>query len=447
VTTVDAGGFTGGLRVLADPTKDVTFTGGSGNDYFDFAAGLDTNDTVAGGAGRDTIAVTNANGLGVGNKISGVEVVQFDGATPLTFDQNLVPSVVAVNQNSTAAVTVNNFDTASSADFTKGVTVLNTGPLTVNVEGAVASITDQLNVTYGQSGPLPSSALQTVAGLNAGGLTAPNVETLNISVLADANGQTALGTGAINDPAIKTVTITGGATNEAFSLNNGTNNYGAGSAINKIDASTFAGDLRQGTGFADANAGISGDIAGEIIIGGKGDDVIRDGGRGPSNTPGDRITGGLGKDVFTFRDTVSSTGLPDATAPNGAFTAADLLNFTSILDLNLGGGTAGSFVDRLNLDLTFNNAGPAQIVTSTPTTITGGTFGAAVDALIATGALHNTGASGADLKAGLFTYNGENFLIANEAAAGATGYVPNDTVVIHTPGVTGTLNAEDILLS
>jgi hypothetical protein len=451
VSTLAAGGFAGALRVTADATKDVSFTGGGGNDFLNFAAGLDTNDTVVGGGGRDTVTVTNANGLGIGNHVSGVEVVQFDNPVPaaaIVFDQNNVPSVEAVNQNSASPLTVNNFDSASGADFTKGVTVLNTGPLTVNVEGAIGSITDQLNVTYGQNGPLPSSALQTVAGLTAGGLTAPNVETLNINVLADANGQTALGTGNIIDPAIKTITISGGATNEAFALNNASNNYGAGSAINKIDASTFVGDLRRGAGTGPSDVGISGDIRGETIIAGSGDDVIRDGGRDAPNTPGDKITGGAGKDVFLLGDTVSTSGLPNATVPNGAFTADQLLNFTSLLDLDLGGGGPGSFVDRLNMDVTFNFNGIAQIVSSAPAPINGATFGAAVNSLIAAGGdLHNTGASGTALKAGLYAYNGEEFLIANEASAAATGYVPGDTVVLHVPNVAGTLNAEDIILT
>ncbi|AUB78983.1 hypothetical protein BBH56_07655 [Spiribacter roseus] len=58
VTTFDAEDFSGDLTLTASQDANLSITGGSGDDTFDFAAKLDKNDTVEGGSGDDQIDMT-----------------------------------------------------------------------------------------------------------------------------------------------------------------------------------------------------------------------------------------------------------------------------------------------------------------------------------------------------------------------------------------------------
>ncbi|TXM67546.1 DUF4214 domain-containing protein [Methylobacterium sp. WL12] len=443
VTTIDATNFKGNLRVSVDPNLDVKVTGGTGNDFFNFAGGLTNADTIVGGDGRDTLAVSANTGLGDGNKISGVEILRLDGAFTGTFDQNKVTSVDAVVHNSTAAVIIDNFDQSAAADASKGIGILNIGALTVNVEGSagLGANSDVLNVTYGSTGPVAgTSALQTTVGVVAGGLTVANVETLNLKVLADDAGQTALGTGAITDAAATNVNITGGATNEAFTVSGG-NAFGAAGTLTKIDGSSFLGNLT-----------VSGNAGAQQILGGLGDDTLSTGGRGDATTQGDILTGNAGNDVFKFVAADITAVAPNA-AVAGTFTGTQNALFTSITDLNLGAATAGTNVDRVDLSAAFNaTQANLQVVNSgAATALTGASFGEGLNNLINNGVLDTNGASGAAARAGLFTFGGETFLVANEGATANTTFAQaaaaGDAIVIKVTGVTGTLDVSDIILT
>lgn len=441
VTTVDASAFTGKLNIITDAGLDVKVTGGTGADTFGFAAGLTNADTVNGGDGRDTLRVSALTGLGDGNKISNVEILRFDDAVAGTFDQNKLTSVDAIVQNSTGAIVVDNFDQSASADATKGITVLNTGLVTVNVEGSagLGATSDVLNVKYGATGVAAGSLLQTAAGVASDGLTVANVETLNLSVLADDAGQTAAGTGAITAAAATTINVTGGASGEAFSLNGGAA-LGVGGTLTKIDGSAFAGNLT-----ATGNAGA------QQILGGTGDDILGTGGRGTAATQGDVITTGTGNDTVVFAATDSTAAIPSGTV-SGTFTGTERSLFTSVTDFNFGGATAGTTIDLVNLSAVsagFTNAAAANVAvvnSGAVTALTGVDFATGVANVLAagTGVLQvgaNTGANTA--AAGLFSFGGETFLIATDGAA--AGYAAGDDIVIKVTGFTGTLDNSDFV--
>jgi len=60
LATVNASTNTGGVSFnLTGNTKDVTFTGGSGNDTVLMGASLATTDKLDGGAGTNTIGVSS----------------------------------------------------------------------------------------------------------------------------------------------------------------------------------------------------------------------------------------------------------------------------------------------------------------------------------------------------------------------------------------------------
>lgn len=442
-TTFDASANKGGVNVGLDNAGAITVTGGEGNDTFNLAANLANTDKIDGGAGRDTIRVSSTTnvGLTVGNQVSNVEILRVDGArATFTFDNDDITSIDTIVHNATnlgGMMTYQDMAVASASDAAKGLTILNTGNVTYNLKGvgSLGAINQGLYVKVGGTNAADAAALQTAAA-NTGAATG-TISTDGSSLTLDVqafNGQTATGTGLITANNITSLTIKGGATGEAFAVGAVTNTSGL---LTSIDGSGFAGDLT-----------VAGTAVGQVIKGGSGNDTLSTGGRSAATTNGDVLTGGAGNDTFTFA-TADSTALPNA-AVGGAFTAAQKALFTSITDLNLGGATAATAVDHVNLAavLDFSTAGDVAIANGgAATALVGTTFGGAIDTLVAAGGVLNTaGLSGAAASAGLFTWGGETFLVVNEAGAAATGYATTDTIVILVTGVSGTLDANDFIV-
>lgn len=445
-TTVDGSGLTtGGMRIIADATKAVAVTGGKGNDYVDFVAGLANTDKYDGGAGRDVLAVTTAAGIGAGNQITNVEILRLDTGFTGTFNQTNITSVDAVVVNTAGAVTVTNFVGANAADATKGLTLLNSGAVTFAIAGADAlgATNDTIAITVGQTtgAGATSSALQTAAGVATGALDLSNIEIINFDVKADTAGQTSTGTGALTAAAATTVNITGGAVGEAFALSGGAA-FGTAGTLTKIDASSFAGNLA-----------VSGNLGSQVVVGGSGDDTIGTGGRAAfaDTVAADVLTGGSGRDTFVFA--TSDAALTGANLTTAAASAADgVRELTAITDLNLGGNTAASAVDLINLatvgganvagTLGANGNTVAVVNGGAVTAATGANLGAAVNALVNGGVLD--GGAGV-VSAGLFSFGGETYLIMSEGTSAADnfGAVASADLIIRVTGVTGTLDASD----
>ncbi len=166
------------------------------------------------------------------------------------------------------------------------------------------------------------------------------------------------------------------------------------------------------------------------------------------------MQGGAGNDTFVFAASDSTAAIPNV-AVAGAFTAAQKALFTQIDDLNLGGATAATAVDQINLkaiNAAFTGATTAVINGGAATALTGATFGAAVNAALADpSGLGSAAASlpgGTTAVAGLFTWGGETFLIATRdiGDAGAVGYTTGQDIVINVTGVQGTLDASDFVV-
>ncbi|MBU3646607.1 MAG: hypothetical protein FGM56_00805, partial [Limnohabitans sp.] len=95
-TTIDASANTGGVIIGGDTgtTGDAggqalgaanhKVTLGTGNDLISFGANLNSSDTVAGGTGTDTLAVTAALTNAIMTNVTGFEVVRFDAGGALT---------------------------------------------------------------------------------------------------------------------------------------------------------------------------------------------------------------------------------------------------------------------------------------------------------------------------------------------------------------------------
>lgn len=452
VTTVDANAFEGNLRVMLDNTKNVTVTGGKGADYFDFVAGLSNLDTVNGGDGRDTIAVTTNAGLGDGNKVTNVEILRYDGgvAAPATiFDLAKVASFDAVVHNSAGVLgtTYNNFSKAGAADAAKGLTILNTDNVTISVKdaNALGSNSDVLYVNVGTA--------QNAAGFAAGTVTTAAIEKIVVDVKdAGANTATAGAQPFVNaDAAIGTVEFKGGSLGVAF---NAGAIGGSGVGLTKIDGSAFVGNLTTaGNAFA------------QVILGGSGNDVLSTGGRAAfaAGTVADTLTGGAGGDNFRF--ITSNDATADSILIGANLTTIDLPanvaatnrgEIATVTDLNLGGANAGTRVDTISFaEQTATGATLADAVAAGNkvivvngggvTAMTGANLGTAVNALV-NGGLLEAGAGNAAF--GLFTWGGDTYLIGAEGtgAGNAFGTTAGADIIIKVTGVVGTLDVSDFVV-
>jgi len=143
----------------------------------------------------------------------------------------------------------------------------------------------------------------------------------------------------------------------------------------------------------------------------------------------DRLSGGEGNDVFVVNySNVLAVDLVNMVT----FSAMD-----SITDLNLGGSAAGTNVDTIDLSFavgTLVNAGTPVALASTAADLYD-----AVQALFNTGGVMDTAAAAT---AGLFTFNGNTYLIAEQA--GNSVFDAAD-VIINVTGVTGTLSLTDLV--
>lgn len=432
-TTVDANAFTGNLSVTLDPTVAVAVTGGTGNDSFTFGAGLTNSDKVDGGAGRDTLSVSNLTGLGSGNQISNMEILKVTGSVAGTVNfSDLGSNFDAIVDNTTGAMIYKNSSAAGSADATKGLTILNTGSVNDQVKGAtlVTSTADSLAVNIGATGD--GSALNTgTTQVSAGNLTADGIETLSMSVIANAAGTTSSGIGAVTDADLQTLNITGGSVGQAFAV--GTIDATA-TNLTKIDGSTYAGNLS-----------IAGNAVGQAITGGAGSDTLYTGGRGVATTNGDVLDGGAGNDVLGIAASDSTATLANA-AVSTTFTATQVGLFTSIDELDLGGATASSTADTLDFRAVGITNAATVVNAGAATALTGATFQDAVDGVLskttANGGLV-TGASGE--AAGLYTWGGQTFLVGTTGTAGAHSYTQGTDTVVCVTGYTGTLSSDDFV--
>lgn len=453
VTTLDANAFEGNLRVVLDTTKNVTVTGGKGADYFDFFTGLSNLDTVNGGDGRDTIAVTTNAGLGDGNKVTNVEILRNDGAANATiFDLAKVASFDAVVHNSGNTATYNNFVKAGAADAAKGLTILGTGNVTVAVKdaNALGSNSDALYVNVGSA--------QNTAAFAAGTVTTAAIEKIVVDVKdAGANTATAGAQPFVNaDAAIGTVEFKGGSLGVGF---NAGAIGGSGVGLTNIDGSAFVGNLT-----------VSGNAFSQVIKGGSGNDTIATGGRAAYTlgTVADTLTGNGGNDIFSFADqtdgALKGANVTAIDAP-AAVTATNRGEIVTITDLNLGGANAGTRVDTIDFsggagatfELSEIAAGGFSIVNGgAATALTGLNLGAALDAAIAntgilgSGTVTTNGAAGNAAnfaKAGLFTWAGDTYLVAtsNGSIGNTFGAVAGEDIIIKVTGVVGTLDVSDFV--
>ncbi len=279
-TTIDASAATAAVRVGVATGGNVTATGGSGDDRLHIV-GLDSNDTINGGAGTDTLAVDVDVTASNVSKVTNVEKLEFTAAT--TQDLSLVAATgiktfVFSNAAGNAAYTnnENNFFHVMS-EKTAG---------TFAATAALNGPADVLNVE------LSNSDLTT--------LTASNYETINLK------STVGLGTGAVTN--IVTTLTNSAAASIVITGDTDLTITNAIAAQGILDASAFTGDLT-----------VTGSASADVIKGRSGVDTITAG------VGADVVTGGAGTDIFVIAAADSTDSAFDSITDY----SADVLRFAA----------------------------------------------------------------------------------------------------------------------
>jgi len=344
LTTIDISGSSAAAYVnVTGSTLDVNFTGGPGSDQLWIGGDLDTNDTINGGEGSDTVAVSDASlnssvtavGKGI-NAMTSIETVASTATGTITVDATKFSAIHqfgagyggAVTGGADAAGVSFTFggegnDALVVADAITGGAATAAGQDGISAVATVNTGSDVLNLTFANVGAKAITGSNGAGNGDGGdGVDASSVETINIvtaSSFADVSfvGGALAGTGA-NGAAFKvganaTVNISGSG-----DVNTGT----------IVAPGTTTDDLTINGG------GMSGKLT---TATGAGNDVITGGSKGDDITAGtgvNSVTGGGGADVFKFADSSSSdtaiTSITDFELGSGK----DKLTFTT---------TAGTF--------------------------------------------------------------------------------------------------------
>jgi hypothetical protein len=185
-TTIAAGSFTGNLSVVADSAgtaKDVAITGGSGDDTANFTNGFEADDTFDGGAGTDTLTLTQATAsTTLAGTLTSVEQVNISDSGTGTIDMDNFSGLTKVIYD--AGITANG--TATVDDAVSGIEV---EVDVANLVAADASLVIDLK-TDGAS----DSATVTLDTIGAGdgfaSISVEDAETLTISADDDTTDAT-----------------------------------------------------------------------------------------------------------------------------------------------------------------------------------------------------------------------------------------------------------------
>ena len=449
VEMLDASTFTGKLNVtFTDDTgdaKDVTVTGGTGDDSIDFLTGLDKDDTVVGGDGADTLGVMGANGVTLGStdgaiKVSGVETLAILGNTagnstldfdvftnPTEFTTVSVEGADTNNRNVTLTDVQAATYTLLNSDNGGGGTANDLGNITIDLkdsDGLADNITVNL-ITDDQDADF------VITEVDAQGI---ELMTLDAST-EDSDADDDITVGTLDGDALTALTITG---NADLTITNALDNL-----VKNVDGSAASGDLNITAGVAEFNG-----------KGGSGDDTFTSAGANfTDGTAGTSFTGNGGEDTFKFED--ADAGITGANLTTAAASTTGGLNeVLTITDFNAGSGSASGTVDKIDLSgiAGFNEAGGTVNVVNggAVQALSGLDLGAAVDALLGAGTLLD--ATATDTFAGLFSFGGDTFFIASSSdgdqtdGLGAVNDATNADIIINVTGISGTLDASDIII-
>jgi len=348
--TVEAANLT--RTVTSTGTGALTFnagtgiesvTGSSGNDRFAFAGNLvdgvaGVGDTVVGGDGTDTLAVTLQGGIdGAFTLVSGIETLETNSTGGGNYGIDL-SFLEATNDITTINSVLGSNDTTLTLTDTQastyGITGAATGTAAITQAGLNIDLLDSSATDDAITINLNSTQVNLANAFNATQVTADGIETITINADSVSTTTTAVAdnvtVGTLNADALSTLTITGDA------------DFAVTTALGNVDAPV---DTVNASGATDAVTLVFND-SDITYTGGSGVDDID---FGVSLTSADSVDGGDGTDILraTFGSgTVTPTNISGietfyAQFGGGALNASNLGDLTT-LNIEAGASTVVS---------------------------------------------------------------------------------------------------------
>jgi hypothetical protein len=407
ITRVDATANSGGVDLNFDNASNVTVLGGSGDDYFRFDNNFNNSDSVDGGSGRDTLDIRQQQQINANSQITSIEILavaNFFG----TLDANLVDGLDTVHVTDTLG-------TATIDNFTNGGTVItpDSGTLFVNVTDAATGTADSFTLVVDEGADVD--------------LNTPNVETITVNNIS--NNLFGSFVNLFDDTGLQNLIVQSVADSftDIDQISSTVRLIDGSAALGAIDVVVDAGGPI--TGGVTINGGaaaddLTGSNGKDIILGAAGNDVIQ-GDQGIIFNA-DILTGGEGNNEFVFiGSTFAEFNVIDGTPVDAIDTITDLKLGTNVLE---GQG------DTINLQFAVNDVVNDGVATG----LVGASLQGAVDVLFQTGGVLNNVANAA----GLFTWQGDTYLVAADSAGIDFGA---DDVILKVTGVTGVLDTTDFV--
>ncbi|MEW5057705.1 MAG: hypothetical protein AB1Y25_08770 [Cycloclasticus sp.] len=418
IDTVDASANTGGISLTLDANTETntSVTGGSGDDTVTTNGTLATSHTTAinGGDGTDTIVIANAVDLDAADE--GARYTNFETVkTATSFNMGLVAGLTGLNVTATAGATAFTAMTAAQAANTTISGAVNAG----GISFALASDTGTSDVL---SLALGDNSSTTGVAIDADSITANGFETLNLaSTYGSAATAGAQRTATVADFTVDKATainLTGGA----FDLEN----VATAKAVT-IDASALVGDgdttslgltaagslftgsTVTGSGFVDT---VTVGAVGSTYNLGAGKDVIT--AALQSTIAGTTIDGGADADILRISEAAATTAT--LTIDDNTFKTV-----SNVETVDFSGATAGLLTWTLGGYANAIATASSGVITATATALAGGT-NAADDIVVDASGLGGTNAINLTITT---TSAG-----ANDNDVTITGSDGNDTFVI-----------------
>lgn len=349
VTKIDAAQNSGGVNVGVAAGKDVTFTGGSGNDRINMAGGLTTGDSLNGGTGTNTLAVND-------NTITATaDVTPINAVTNFQVLEVTAAVTSAGNRIQTKASLLTNMPTIGFSGGDGGLSAgSGAGVDSVTVTGLADTNVLNISADYkGQVGASSASAAGSAGG-DAFDVTPTTNGPANIVGIALKGGVDLAG-GA------------GGASTNAGSMG-GAGGHGINATqyetVNLDSSGTTANTLAGGAGGAGTASAFNGAAGAGILV--NTNAVINvTGSQNLTMTTqsADPTTGGVQVKASTFMGKLNVTGTTGADAITGGTGDDDITAGAGVDTIDLTAG--GQDTVRLgNVDVTTfaNNAANRDII-------------------------------------------------------------------------------------
>lgn len=410
-TTIDASALTGNLTLSGLGIANHTVTGGSGNDTINFGANFAAGDVVDGGAGTDTLAVTQAITAAQWAGVKNVEAVAFTMGANVTQDASLLTGVNTFTTSGAFTQTLNKL--ANNADVTVAAATTTLTASLNDVTGLSDALKVQLNPSSGATANLTLGTLSDVAGIEqlnlvANGSSNAIVNTITTDSVVAKHVVTGAGS----------LTITNALATSLFDATGMTGNL-------TVTAAAGGSNIQAGSG----NDVLIGGAGVDVLVGGAGNDRIVQTAAGGADT----LKGGAGADTFVF----SGTNLA-ATVAIGAAATATLDSITDFV--------AGT--DKIAL------VNAAATGTSSVTVGQTVTIATAADIASLLTAIGNQVAASDNTTATAPVYSAATIVVQSGAAAGtylfvndATLAAGNTDMLINITGVSGTITANDFVFA